>query len=194
MRDNGQYACLQAKYHAIRRSLGGENTEGLGRGKPPDVPKKPRRGRILKAPLVGQPKLFAGTIDEYTEATNQEIPLIVESCIRVINMYGMQLQGIFRVSGSQAEINEFKKGFEQGGDPLMDVCDARDINSTCGVLKLYFRELAEPLFPTNLFDDFIDCTRGNNQEAFILKVVETLKQVSKPTYRVMRYLFAFLHQ
>ncbi|KAL8221455.1 UNVERIFIED_CONTAM: SLIT-ROBO Rho GTPase-activating protein 1 [Gekko kuhli] len=42
------------------------------------------------------------------------IPLIVESCIRFINLYGLQHQGIFRVSGSQVEVNDIKNSFERG--------------------------------------------------------------------------------
>ena len=49
---------------------------------------KPRRRRIGRTPLIGQPKLFAGSLEEYLEATNEEIPLIMKSCIRVVNLYG----------------------------------------------------------------------------------------------------------
>ena len=49
---------------------------------------KPRRRRIGRTPLIGQPKLFGGSLEEYLEATNEEIPLIMKSCIRVINLYG----------------------------------------------------------------------------------------------------------
>ena len=45
-----------------------------------------------------------------------------------------------------------------GEDPLIDMVDASDINSVAGVLKLYFRELREPLFPLHLFDELINCT------------------------------------
>lgn len=37
------------------------------------------------------PRLFAGSLEEYLEATGQELPLIVTSCIRVINLYGIYL-------------------------------------------------------------------------------------------------------
>ena len=43
-----------------------------------------------------------------------------------------------------------------GKDPLPDKVDGKDINSVAGVLKLYFRELREPLFPTAMFDRLID--------------------------------------
>ena len=49
---------------------------------------KPRRRRIGRTPLIGQPKLFGGSLEEYLEVTNEEIPLIMKSCIRVINLYG----------------------------------------------------------------------------------------------------------
>lgn len=72
---------------------------------------------------------------------------------------GLHHQGIFRVSGSQVEINNFKDAFERGEDPLADMTDASDINSVAGVLKLYLRELREPLFPIIYFDQFMELAR-----------------------------------
>lgn len=37
--------------------------------------------------------------------------------------------------------------------------DASDINSVAGVLKLYLRELREPLFPIIYFDHFMELAR-----------------------------------
>lgn len=63
------------------------------------------------------------------------------------------------MSGSQLEINNFRESFERMEDPLADVTDASDINSVAGVLKLYLRELREPLFPTVFFDQFMEIAR-----------------------------------
>lgn len=72
---------------------------------------------------------------------------------------GLHHQGIFRVSGSQVEINNFRDWFERGEDPLADMTDASDINSVAGVLKLYLRELREPLFPIVYFEQFMEIAR-----------------------------------
>lgn len=48
------------------------------------------------------------------EATGEAIPLIIRSCVRAINLYGMHHEGVFRVSGLQAEINDIKNAFEKG--------------------------------------------------------------------------------
>lgn len=77
----------------------------------------------------------------------------------IITISGLHHQGIFRVSGSQVEINNFRESFERMEDPLADVTDASDINSVAGVLKLYLRELREPLFPTVFFDQFMEIAR-----------------------------------
>lgn len=50
----------------------------------------------------------------FYQATEEAIPLIIRSCIRAINLYGMHHEGVFRVSGLQAEINEIKASFEKG--------------------------------------------------------------------------------
>lgn len=148
--------------------------------------------------------------------STKAIPLLVESCIRYINLHGeahnycpspfvavtpwwslsalllllllsgLQHQGIFRVSGSQVEINDIKNSFERGetllpcghmtcwtwlsstplpppcgagNDPLIDEESNHDINSVAGVLKLYFRGLENPLFPKERFNDLISCVR-----------------------------------
>ena len=41
---------------------------------------------------------------------------------------GLHHQGVFRVSGSQVEINHFKENFERGDDPLVEITDASDVN------------------------------------------------------------------
>lgn len=55
-----------------------------------------RRKRIGRLQMNGQPKLFGGSLEEYLDATNQEIPLIIKSCIRVINLFGKKTEWFFR--------------------------------------------------------------------------------------------------
>uniref|UniRef100_A0A8C2IYM9 SLIT-ROBO Rho GTPase activating protein 1a n=1 Tax=Cyprinus carpio TaxID=7962 RepID=A0A8C2IYM9_CYPCA len=100
---------------------------------------------------------FRGRRNSHTrhQDSGQAIPRVVESCIRFINLYGLQHQGIFRVSGSQVEVNDIKNSFERGNDPLTDEENNHDINSVAGVLKLYFRGLENPLFPKERFNDLI---------------------------------------
>ena len=108
----------------------------------------------LSAHLIGRFPL-----EEYLEDSSQDIPTILKSCVRVINLYGLHHQGLFRVNGNQSEIKNMQDAFERGDDPLADTSDGSDINSVAGVLKLYFRELREPLFPIQYFDHFMELAR-----------------------------------
>uniref|UniRef100_A0A672ICE0 SLIT-ROBO Rho GTPase-activating protein 1 n=1 Tax=Salarias fasciatus TaxID=181472 RepID=A0A672ICE0_SALFA len=125
--------------------------------------------------------------------SGQPIPVVVESCIRYINLYGLQQQGIFRVPGSQVEVNDIKNAFERGEDPLVDDQSDHDINSVAGVLKLYFRGLENPLFPKERFLDLISTTKvdsGAERAHHLQQIIVTLQ---RPVIIVMRYLFAFLN-
>ncbi|KAI9527887.1 hypothetical protein NQZ68_026943, partial [Dissostichus eleginoides] len=128
----------------------------------------------------------------FTDST-KAIPLLVESCIRYINLHGLQHQGIFRVSGSQVEVNDIKNSFERGNDPLIDEESNHDINSVAGVLKLYFRGLENPLFPKERFNDLLSCVRIENMYERAQCVRKILLGVPRATLIVMRYLFAFLN-
>uniref|UniRef100_A0A6Q2XLP9 SLIT-ROBO Rho GTPase activating protein 1b n=1 Tax=Esox lucius TaxID=8010 RepID=A0A6Q2XLP9_ESOLU len=125
--------------------------------------------------------------------STKAIPLLVESCIRYINLHGLQHQGIFRVSGSQVEVNDIKNSFERGNDPLIDEESNHDINSVAGVLKLYFRGLENPLFPKERFNDLMACVRIESLYDRAQCVRKILLGVPRATLVVMRYLFAFLN-
>ncbi|KAL1492781.1 hypothetical protein ABEB36_010977 [Hypothenemus hampei] len=188
---SSKIARLDSKQEYLRQSLLAEAPELCHTIRP--VVKTPKRKRIGRLQMSGQPKLFGGSLEEYQEATNQEIPLILRSCIRVINLYGLHHQGIFRVSGSQVEINNFREWFERGEDPLADMTDASDINSVAGVFKLYLRELREPLFPIIYFEQIMELAQLENKREFISKMRDVVKSLPRPVMIVLRYLFAFLN-
>jgi len=200
---------LQAKYENIRESLGDQSGSGTLMAATLPRPITNTRRRIGRTLIGGQPKLFGGSLEEYLESSHQDIPQIIKSCVRIINLYGLHHQGIFRVSGSQVEINNFREAFEKGDDPLADISDANDINSVAGVLKLYLRELREPVFSVQYFDQFMELARDfplphilnvkekynkkmESKHEFVVKVRELVKTWPRPIFVVMRYLFAFL--
>ncbi|XP_057406723.1 SLIT-ROBO Rho GTPase-activating protein 2 isoform X9 [Balaenoptera acutorostrata] len=125
--------------------------------------------------------------------SSQAIPLVVESCIRFISRHGLQHEGIFRVSGSQVEVNDIKNAFERGEDPLAGDQNDHDLDSIAGVLKLYFRGLEHPLFPKDIFHDLMACVTMDNLQERALHIRKVLLVLPKTTLIIMRYLFAFLN-
>uniref|UniRef100_A0A4W5RJM1 SLIT-ROBO Rho GTPase activating protein 3 n=1 Tax=Hucho hucho TaxID=62062 RepID=A0A4W5RJM1_9TELE len=181
------------KHDLLKQTLGeGERAE-CGTTRPPTLPPKPQKMRKPRPRSVYNHKLFNGNMETFIKDSGQPIPLVVESCIRHINLYGLQQQGIFRVPGSQVEVNDIKNSFERGEDPLIDDQNEHDINSVAGVLKLYFRGLENPLFPKERFLDLMSTIKlesGAERAHHVQQIVVTLPRT---VIIVMRYLFAFLN-
>ena len=92
---------LQVKRELLRSGLSEHSPELEPSAPRPLCAARPRRPRLGRPPADGLPRLFGGSLEEYLELSGQKIPLIVRSCVRVVNLYGLHHQGIFRVSGSQ---------------------------------------------------------------------------------------------
>uniref|UniRef100_A0A6I8NHQ7 SLIT-ROBO Rho GTPase activating protein 3 n=1 Tax=Ornithorhynchus anatinus TaxID=9258 RepID=A0A6I8NHQ7_ORNAN len=184
---------LQAKHDLLKQTLGeGERAE-CGTTRPPCLPPKPQKMRRPRPLSVYNHRLFNGSMETFIKDSGQAIPLVVESCIRYINLYGLQQQGIFRVPGSQVEVNDIKNSFERGEDPLADDQNERDINSVAGVLKLYFRGLENPLFPKERFQDLISTIKMENPAERVHQIQQIIITLPRVVIVVMRYLFAFLN-
>uniref|UniRef100_A0A803VT82 SLIT-ROBO Rho GTPase activating protein 1 n=1 Tax=Ficedula albicollis TaxID=59894 RepID=A0A803VT82_FICAL len=184
---------LQAKHDLLQRTLGEGHRAEYMTTRPPNLPPKPQKHRKPRPRSQCSAKLFNGDLESFIKDSGQVIPLIVESCIRFINLYGLQHQGIFRVSGSQVEVNDIKNSFERGENPLADDQSNHDINSVAGVLKLYFRGLENPVFPKERFNDLISCIRIDNLYERALHIRKLLLTLPRSVLIVMRYLFAFLN-
>ncbi|XP_008294263.1 SLIT-ROBO Rho GTPase-activating protein 2 isoform X2 [Stegastes partitus] len=127
------------------------------------------------------------------QESGEAIPLMVESCIRFISRHGLQHEGIFRVSGSQVEVNDIKNAFERGEDPLAGDQNDHDMDSIAGVLKLYFRGLDHALFPKEVFHDLISCVSMESLQERAIHIKKVLQSLPSKTLIIMRYLFAFLN-
>ncbi|CAJ0928999.1 unnamed protein product, partial [Mesorhabditis belari] len=189
---------LEARNFAIGESLNerGINVESRNGSEGPSIDGdklgRKRIKRIGLHPDRPRPKLFGGSLEEYVEASGESIPLVVSSSISFLARYALRHQGLFRISGSQSEINRFKEIFECGEDPLCDLRDASEANSVAGVLKLYLRELREPLFPMYLFEQFTDCAKAENATEFVAKSRRLLVSLPPCSLVLLRVLFGFL--
>ncbi|CAF1432429.1 unnamed protein product [Adineta ricciae] len=185
-------ARLQARHDIMQKALGAAATAGSTEDK--NLIRRPIKPRqIGRAPILGRPRLFGGKLLDYIQVTEQPIPLIISSCVSAINRLGLHNQGIFRVPGAQVDINQFKDAFEKGEDPLVNIT-GRDMNSVAGVLKLYFRELKEPLFARDMFDSFISCIVDvESEDKCVENLCQVVKLLPRPIFIVMRYFFAFLN-
>ncbi|KJE88901.1 hypothetical protein CAOG_00477 [Capsaspora owczarzaki ATCC 30864] len=103
-------------------------------------PNKPTK--IFEVPLPAVVERSTDPDDEY------HLPALCRKCIMYLELTATQQQGIFRLSGSASRIKDLKNSFDKGEDP--NLTGESDPNVVAGLLKLFLRELPDPLVDKNL--------------------------------------------
>ncbi|XP_071757976.2 rho GTPase-activating protein 27 [Centroberyx gerrardi] len=121
------------------------------------------------------------------------VPRFVEKCIRAVEKRGLDIDGIYRVSGNLAVIQKlrFKADHEE-----LDLEDGQweDIHVITGALKLFFRELPEPLFPYSHFNSFIAAIRSVDYNAKVSYMRDLVNSLPPPNHDTMELLFGHLRK
>ncbi|TKC37889.1 hypothetical protein EI555_009227 [Monodon monoceros] len=184
-------AKLQAKHEKLQEAIQREPAPVHDRTQ--YTQRKLQKSRLPRPSSQYNQKLFGGDMEKFIQSSGQSVPLVVESCIRFINLNGLQHEGIFRVSGAQPRVSEIRDAFERGEDPLVEGCTAHDLDSVAGVLKLYFRSLQPPIFPPELFRELLASAEAEAAAEWVEHVSRLLARLPPPVLVVLRYLFAFLN-
>ena len=58
--------------------------------------------------------VFGVALDDLLKRDGSAIPLVVYQCIQAIDLYGLDVEGIYRVSGSAAHVAKLKALFDHG--------------------------------------------------------------------------------
>uniref|UniRef100_A0A0N4ZHK9 F-BAR domain-containing protein n=1 Tax=Parastrongyloides trichosuri TaxID=131310 RepID=A0A0N4ZHK9_PARTI len=187
--DSLESDCSQeAMYIRILAKNEEENKNGGG----PMTPRQQHRRRIGSL-IVGEyvPRLFGGTVEEYCFIKGCLIPPIIITCVEAIRDNALDMQGIFRISATNGDILALRDEFEKGNNPLKSGIKSSDIHAICGILKLYLRELREPMIPFSMFDYCVESWKTNNMDQFLECIKKIFFDLPQPVWLTLRYLFAF---
>ncbi|KAI8335195.1 Rho GTPase activation protein [Chlamydoabsidia padenii] len=81
------------------------------------------------------------------------IPGVLRRCINYLDEYGIHEVGIYRIPGSTLEVNKLRSTFDLGHDS--DLFATRpDPNAVATLLKMYIRELPDPIIPKDIDKDY----------------------------------------
>eukprot|EP00940_MAST-03C_sp_MAST-3C-sp2_P000660 g660.t1 len=104
--------------------------------------------------------------------------VVMIKCVRYLRKHALKHCGLFRVPGDVAIVNGIRAMFEKGNDVVLEQCiengDSSGINVVATLLKLYLRELPDPLFPYKCYQKLIvsqDRELQTEERVQLLKVV-----------------------
>ncbi|XP_042353609.1 rho GTPase-activating protein 29-like isoform X2 [Plectropomus leopardus] len=166
--------------------------------------------------LQGRLHLFGIDFAQAAKNSPDGIPFIIKKCTSEIESRALNIKGIYRVNGAKSRVEKLCQAFENGKD-LVELSDLspHDISN---VLKLYLRQLPEPLILYRYYNDIIglakECQRVIVEEAdkpqspqtgekggpsvqlnrVIFKIRDLLRQLPTANYKTLCFLIAHLNR
>uniref|UniRef100_A0A3Q2QA38 Rho GTPase-activating protein 29 n=1 Tax=Fundulus heteroclitus TaxID=8078 RepID=A0A3Q2QA38_FUNHE len=166
--------------------------------------------------LQGRLQLFGIDFAQAAKNCADGIPFIIKKCTAEIESRALNIKGIYRVNGAKSRVEKLCQAFENGKDLVeLSELSPHDISN---VLKLYLRQLPEPLIQYRFYNDLIglakECQRVIAEEAeeppssqtrekgapsvrmskTISKIKDLLCQLPSANYRTLRHLIAHLNR
>ncbi|NWI93827.1 HMHA1 protein, partial [Pitta sordida] len=111
--------------------------------------------------LQGKLQLFGQDFTKASQGSPDGIPFIIKKCISEIEKRALKTKGIYRVNGVKTRVEKLCQAFENGKE-LVELSQAspHDISN---VLKLYLRQLPEPLLPFRLYNELMGLAKESLQ-------------------------------
>ncbi|NXA55865.1 HMHA1 protein, partial [Nothocercus julius] len=111
--------------------------------------------------LQGKLQLFGQDFTKASQSSSDGIPFIIKKCISEIEKRALKTKGIYRVNGVKTRVEKLCQAFENGKE-LVELSQAspHDISN---VLKLYLRQLPEPLMPFRMYNELVGLAKESLQ-------------------------------
>eukprot|EP01133_Synstelium_polycarpum_P000060 gene60-81_t len=147
-----------------------------------------------------QQQVFGVDLETLINSQNESIdpkgiPRVVAETIAWLekNNAGSE-EGIFRIPGKGQTIQEIKKAYNEGQSDILSKFSSPDIHTVAGVLKLYLRELPEPLFIWRYYSTFIKVVRNQESLQRVLHLRMLVYGLPKVNRDLVLYLMSFLNR
>ncbi|XP_022047885.1 rho GTPase-activating protein 12b isoform X7 [Acanthochromis polyacanthus] len=139
-------------------------------------------------------QVFGCSLTSLCQRENTSVPNFVKMCIDHVENTGLSIDGLYRVSGNLAVIQKLR--FAVNHDEKVDLNDSKweDIHVTTGALKMFFRELPEPLFTYGSFNDFVNAIKCSDYKQRVNSIKDLIKKLPKPNHDTMQVLFKHLRR
>ncbi|KAJ7155437.1 Rho GTPase activation protein [Mycena crocata] len=146
-------------------------------------------------PDRGRPTFGVDLADQMTR-DNVEVPPIMEKCCQAIEKYGIESQGIYRLSGTVTKVANLRQRLDKDLESVdLDSTEwSSDINNVASVMKMWLRELPDPLLTFDLQQGFIDAAKIENDRLRHIRLHERVNDLPDANYATLKYFLGHLHR
>ncbi|XP_043088122.1 rho GTPase-activating protein 15 isoform X3 [Puntigrus tetrazona] len=138
-------------------------------------------------------QVFGCGLELLCEREKSTVPQFVRKCTDAVERRGLETDGIYRVSGNLAVIQKLR--FAVNHERLdLDDPQWEDIHVITGALKLFFRELPEPLVPYGFFHDVVEAAKLSDYTEKVDKLKMLVISMPPPNQSTLRHMIRHLRR
>ncbi|UJR25604.1 hypothetical protein I4U23_006948 [Adineta vaga] len=139
-----------------------------------------REGTFKRQPSKRSQAVFGKSIEKLMSTPSgfiDGIPRIVVKCIEIVEGDGLNETGIYRVCCVASDLQKLRHEFDRNPHRAEEMLTQKNVHVAANLLKLFFRELPDPLFSSILYKQFLHAmqlTDTDNQRVTLLNTVDLL--------------------
>ncbi|XP_061688417.1 rho GTPase-activating protein 15 isoform X4 [Syngnathoides biaculeatus] len=151
-------------------------------------------------------QVFGCRLEMLCEREKSTVPRFVRLCAETVEKRGLDTDGIYRVSGNLAVIQKlrylvnheravttdgrymFPAELVQEEKLNLDGSEWEDIHVITGALKLFFRELPEPLVPYGFFSDVVDTVKLPDYADKVERLASVVSGMPQPNRDTLQFI------
>ncbi|KAF2820005.1 RhoGAP-domain-containing protein [Ophiobolus disseminans] len=141
--------------------------------------------------------VFGITLEDLFRRDGSPVPMVVYQCIQAVDLFGLEVEGIYRIPGTSSHIQQMKALFDSDASKVdfrNPEAFQHDVNSVAGLLKQFFRELPDPLLTREFYGKFIDAARIDDDTMRRDSMHALINALPDPNYATLRALVLHMHR
>ncbi|WKY00706.1 hypothetical protein Q1695_015050 [Nippostrongylus brasiliensis] len=136
--------------------------------------------------------VFGSTLSAICQLENSLVPKFIRTVTELIESRGLEIDGLYRVSGNLSAVQRIRCQVDQ--DKYSALVNEEDVHVLTGALKLFFRELAEPVFPSSVTKDYLHAIKLQNPRQRFKKFDELLRMLPAENRETLKMLLRHLQR
>nr|CAH8826733.1 unnamed protein product [Trichobilharzia regenti] len=155
---------------------------------------RPTAASLRSRGILKNESVFASTIMQVCENESSDVPNFVVRAIRAIEARGLDHIGIYRLSGNGATIQKLRCAVNQYNYSLNS--EKWSLEVLTGALKLFFRELKEPLITFKIYPEIASLLANKEMapDRKVAKMRDLINSMPAPHVNTSRILFHHLYR
>uniref|UniRef100_UPI00358F1886 rho GTPase-activating protein 12-like n=1 Tax=Myxine glutinosa TaxID=7769 RepID=UPI00358F1886 len=137
-------------------------------------------------------QVFGCPLDTLCEREASTVPAFVQQCISAVEKRGLDIDGIYRVSGNLSVIQKLRFYVDHEEELDLSQSQWEDIHVITGAFKMFFRELPDPLFTHATFDQFVDAIKIKDYSHRLKCIKNAVKALPRENQDTMKTVFSHL--